>query len=356
MHSLKINSPINTGNLQLLPGGYMVEDHNAAEILWSGRGFGAVHVDASLAPPVFRGVVTMKPGQRLLVVRVGGFGDLLWLNAIYPAIREMGIKVYHCCFPRYAPVLEGFVDGVVPYPLLESDACKFDAVAWLENAIEGEPCVNGEHPCERLAALLGVPAPDRLAAYKVYEEERAAAFMAFPRTEGRKRVCVQVEASGGGKSYRGILKAMAKIAAKGNEIVVVGAPRPAGEFIPPMVFDCTTKQFTIRESIAMLSTCDAVLAPDSVMSHAAGALGIPCVGLYGPFDGATYMKGYPGALPIQGRLACSPCSWHPRGSDFPEGQPCDLARNCVALNGISPEYVAIMVERALGGQIEEEAA
>ena len=349
MHLAHIAFPQKWKSLALEAGTYVVEDHNAAEILWEGRGFGQVRLEAA-SPPAFGGVVTMEAGQRLLVVRVGGFGDLLWLNSLYPAIREMGIKVYHCCFSRYADVLRGFVDGVVPYPLLLSDARMFNQVAWLENSIEGSPCKDGEHPTERLAGLLGVSLPERLAAYKVFEDERAAALAAFPRTDGVHRVCVQIEASGGPKSYQAIFQAMAHIARRGREIVVVGkSRRPWQEKVPPGVFDCTQEGFSIRQSIAMLSTCDAVLAPDSVMSHAGGALGIPVVGLYGPFDGASYLKSYPGAIPLQGRMACSPCWWHPRGSEFPPGQPCEAEGNCLALNKITPEFVAMMVERALGG-------
>ena len=43
------------------------------------------------------------------------------------------------------------------------------------------------------------------------------------------------------------------------------------------------KEFNIARVGGRCDACDAVLAPDSSMMHAAGTLGIPCVAFFGPF-------------------------------------------------------------------------
>ncbi len=347
MHVATIHQPVRNWAQDMDPGRYWLEDHNAAELLWHSRGFGGVVLEHA-EPPVFLGNNPNLEGAGILVVRVGGFGDLLWLNAVYEALRKKheGIRIVHCCFERYAPVLEGFVDEVLPYPLAGADAANFDHIVWLENAIEGRPCTDGEHPADRLARLFGVEL-ERRTAYRVTDDEHAWARETWPRTE-KRRICVQPGTSTDCKDYPRIRELMALLHRKGFELLVVGPPRSVREKEPEGVLDATQCGLTIRQSIALAGECDCILAPDSVFVHVGDALGVPVVGLYGPFDGATYMKGYNG-VSVQGPLPCSPCHWHPRGSAFPPGKPCFTRGFCTALGEISPDFAAIMVERALKG-------
>lgn len=341
MHIATVNKPTQWDKRVYEPGAYALEDHNSAEFLWASRGLGEVSLLASDYPEFDPS--QLKSGERLLVVRVGGFGDLLWLNPIYEILRERGIHITHACFDRYAPVLDGFVDMVAPYPMSVEAMAGYDQIVWLENVIEGRACLNGEHPADRLAKIFDVK-PNRRTAYAITEQERRWAAVEWPRNDA-PRVCVQLQSSTACKDYRRIAETMGMLAGKGYEQLMVGAPRDVeARPLPEGVYDATQKRHSIRKSIAMASFCDVILAPDSLMVHVGDALGIPVVGLYGPFDGKTYMKGYNGT-PIQGDLDCSPCSWHPRGSAFPPDQPCARRGYCLALNNVTPEFVAAMVER-----------
>ena len=341
MHVAHVLNPVSWAH-PVAVGDYYLEDHNAAELLWASRCMGDVVLAGVPFPPIFKEQLWI-PGKRVLVVRVGGFGDLLWLNPIYRAMRERGVYVAHCCFPRYAPVLEGFVDEVVPYPLEEEAGAAFDEVVWLENIIEGKACT--EHPAKRLAETLGAP-PDLLHAdYQLRPEEAHAARMLWPVTE-KPRICVQIGSSGSAKDYPLMPQLLAEIAMLGMEIVLVGEPRATREHTPEGVYDCTQSKMTTRESIAMAATCDAIVAPDSVFVHVGGALDIPVVGLFGPFSGKAYMEGYVGAA-MQGRRKCSPCSWHPRGSSFPASGPCAQSGHCNALANIPPKYILHMLKKVL---------
>lgn len=344
MHLAQVLSPISWTH-KLDPGKYAVEDHNAAEMLWASRGFGEVRLEASQIPAFDRERI-WKAGTRVLVVRVGGFGDLLWLNPIYARMREAGVYVGHSCFARYADILDGFVDEWVPYPLRHEDSSRFDEIVWLENAIEGRACLGTEHPATRLAAILNCPLPlPPAAAYRITTEEMKIAGPAWPRTL-KPRVCVQLGSSGATKDYPRMPELLAKIHEAGFEVLIVGNPRGPVEPVPDDIFDCSQRNLTIRQSIAMAALCDAIIAPDSVFVHVGHALGIPVVGLFGPFSAPTYMHGYKGVA-MQGRGKCSPCSWHPRGTAFPPEGPCAKSGYCNALANIPVKDVLFMLKQAL---------
>jgi ADP-heptose:LPS heptosyltransferase len=344
MHVATVKTALEWNNRTVVPGDYYLEDHNSAELLWASRCLGDVVISG--CPSLrFDPVKIWRPGTRVLFVRVGGFGDLLWLAPIYQKMREAGVYVAHCCFERYAPVLEGFVDEVVPYPLAFADTTQFDQIVWLENVIEGKACLGNEHPAGRLAKLLHAPEGLPRAGYIVTGQEIEWAADQWPRTD-LKRICVQVGSSGSIKDYARITELLAVISLAGFELLLVGDPREAHEKVPPGVFDCTMRQFTVRQSIAMASWCDAIVAPDSMFVHVGAALGIPTVGLYGPFAGSAYMDGFVGCA-MQGRAKCSPCSWHPRGAPFPPGGPCASSGHCNALANVPPEDILFMLKRLL---------
>jgi ADP-heptose:LPS heptosyltransferase len=343
MHLATFHHPVTRGHHTIPAGRFLLEDHNAAEFLHAGRGDGSVQLsygEAENTPATaWRQIAHDSP--TVLVSRIGGFGDLLWLNAVYQAMKaeRPDLRIAHACFPVYAPVLQHFADEVVPYPLSDHRSADYDAFYWLENLIEGRPCVDGEHPCDRMAATFGLLPLARKAAYHVTNRESKTARNRWPRTPGVPRVCLQVESSTGNKSYPHLQQLLDLLTA-GLEVVVVGGPSPNDGPAPGNVFNCRKVSLGIRESIAMASHCDVIVGSDSVFVHVGAALDIPVVGLFGPFDAASYMTGQRGT-PLQGRLPCSPCHWHPRAYEFPPDQPCTQVRprHCLALGAIKPQEV-----------------
>ena len=67
---------------------------------------------------------------------------------------------------------------------------------------------------------------------------------------------------------------------------------------------------------------DCFIAPDSMFIHIAGALGIPVIGIYGPFHSNVRMKYFKNAVGIDIDCGCSPCFKHghhpcPKGNPSP---------------------------------------
>ena len=163
MHTATIHpDPHHWAGQKLAPGRYWLEDHNAAELMHSSGGWGNVILDHRPAPEP----ADWRTLDDITVVRVGGFGDLLWLNAIYDAMKAVNpdLRITHACLPYFKDVLLGYADRVVSYPLAAPDPDQESAVYWLENLIEGKACRGTEHPCDRLAHHFGL---EPLARYRV---------------------------------------------------------------------------------------------------------------------------------------------------------------------------------------------
>ena len=61
---------------------------------------------------------------------------------------------------------------------------------------------------------------------------------------------------------------------------------------------------------AMVSLMDAVVGIDSSILHIAGALGVPVVGLFGPFKSIFRIGYYVRSVGIEAKLRCAPCYIH----------------------------------------------
>ena len=88
-----------------------------------------------------------------------------------------------------------------------------------------------------------------------------------------------------------------------------------------------------------------LVTPDSAFFHLAGALDLPCVGIFGPTDGRVRGQDYPRARVLDARrtLRCVPC-WRN------ETTPCALTglRTSACLGEVDPADVVRAVRQFLG--------
>jgi heptosyltransferase-2 len=88
---------------------------------------------------------------------------------------------------------------------------------------------------------------------------------------------------------------------------------------------------TLEQALGLLSACRAVVGGDSGLTHAARALGLPVVTLFGPTSSAHHDEGARDRFVSLG-LSCSPCSAH-------GGRRCPLGHHD-CLQKLRPEVVA----------------
>lgn len=332
MHIATLTKPVTFAKAPLHPGRYVLDDMAAGNLLLAEPD--SVRLDFVNIPSQ---VMCPQAGETMTVIHSGGFGDLLWLNSVYERLPA-GAQIEHACYPFYAAVLNGFVACVRPYPILLHG---FGPGITLERVVSHPPCV-GEHPADRFSRAFGLPPGKKKAEYRVTQEEQAWAEALWPRT-GKRRVAVQAESSVRIKNYPHLSELIWLLHKAGLELVIVGAPMQGNPAqVPPGILDCRLLGHSVRESFALAGRCDACVGADSVLIHLAHALDIPALGLFGAFDGRTYMQGYEGRY-LQGRRACSPCHLQ-----WPQGRPAHCVEDCTALGDIpAAQVVSELLERVL---------
>jgi ADP-heptose:LPS heptosyltransferase len=126
-----------------------------------------------------------------------------------------------------------------------------------------------------------------------------------------------------------------------NATVLVFGEAPPPAVGHPRVIE--VRGLTFRQAFALASGCDVIVAPDSAFFHLAGALDLPCVGLFGPTDGRVRGQDYPHARILDARptLRCVPC-WRN------DAIPCGLTglRPSACLGEIAPAAVVRAVREA----------
>lgn len=297
------------------------------------------------------------PTRSILIVRAGGYGDLIFLT---PTMREIKRRWPHCRLAlsvslQCVDLVRGFpmLDEILPYPCPMPLVDKFDHVVSVGNILEFDPRGRREHAIDLFADAFGLTLVDRQCSIHLTDDELAAARERFPR-DARPRIGIQLYSTTAVRTYPApmmmlVVAALAKI----NDVFcfvdphlpVIPIPRTrcTNEVSPPLSF---------RESCALLATCDSFVGPDSSMTHVAGALDVPCVALYGSFDWRLRTSHAKRTLALTGPAPCAPCFHHPRLEQMPETGECMTARTqdgeplgfCTALARIDPKRIVTKAE------------
>jgi ADP-heptose:LPS heptosyltransferase len=296
-------------------------------------------------------------GKNVLLLRAGGIGDLLFMTPALKKMRERWpvCRVTVACSPRYHDVFQGneSVSALANHPVEMETMERVDAVVNFEDLIEFGLDCRERHAVDLFAGELGLELgeDEKQIVFHLSEEERAWAVRTFPpNPEFSGRVGIQLHSSSPCRTYPIPLmqEVIRMLRDRGVEVFLFGQPgfmqmrrpmkgvRSLMEEQPPLTF---------RQSCAVLTTCSAVVAPDSALVHAGGALGLPVVALYGAFPWRLRTKYAPSVRAIAGKADCAPCFYHGRTKEgeplsaFPEGKPCARTGLCEALEGISPRRI-----------------
>lgn len=359
MHLVTVTEPLNRG-AKLSVGSYLADSINAGELLASNpKKIQAQHFE-NPKPIAHLELDVERSGAepRILIIRTGGYGDLLFLAAAIRVLkgRNPEAHIAVASFVDFADVFTNNPDvaEIIPYPVPLAIADTFDAIVALENTIEDERTL---HAVDRFLAELGidpteVPAEEKRCIYHPAESELAAALSAFPRKLDEKgatipRLGVQINAAHMNRTYPHNLLAhlFSLIHGKaGWEIFLFGSPKSIAIQEQDRLVNLSARGLDFRRSAAVLATCDVVLAPDSSIAHLAGALDLPCVALYGPFPHQLRTAYHPKTFAMTGKGACAPC-FHFGGprQHWPEKGPCNESGKCDVLASLAPQRVALKI-------------
>lgn len=362
MQNVIVSETIRVAGCELLAGvGYLLPSTVTGSLLTDHR---LVKCEDGIERPAYRLVdvwpAAMKPisptndynGRRVWMFRSGGYGD--WLM-ITPTIREIHrrwpeCEVHVCTLPKYTSLFRG-MKGVVAHGgwLEDKWIALEDACIFFEGVIEDSLDAREMHGAWLFAQRAGFGPEtycnmDIEPMYRIFNAELGWARAKYPR--GKKpRVGVQVGASSAVRSYPpDLLVEVIKLLAAKYEVFLFAEPGKLDCDLPG-VRNLAEDKLDFRQSVAVLSTCDVALVPDSSLLHICGALQIPYVGIFGSFNPRLRMVRGP-RLPLEGTGLCAPCFYHGNGGKhFPDHRPCGLAGFCTVIAGISPDIIVGAVEK-----------
>jgi hypothetical protein len=290
-----------------------------------------------------------------LVTRaMGGVGDFLMMTPGLRALKALRTRPPVLAIPRrFFPLFDGNDD--VELMDIEGD---FNPAAYTEwfnltdcpaARVESRtaPAVKANR-IKLFARGIGITGPrlkamDRRPRYIVSDAEVKwrDQFFADHNLDGTFVVGVQARTD---EAYRDVphMRHLVEALAQHASVLVFGRVLPADvrnrRVIQP-------EGLSLRQSFALASGCDVLVTPDSAFFHLAGALDLPCVGLFGPTDGRVRGQDYPHACILDARrmLPCVPC-WRN------ETIPCGLTglRPSACLGEIAPGDVVRAVRESAG--------
>jgi ADP-heptose:LPS heptosyltransferase len=282
--------------------------------------------------------------KNLLVLRHGGFGDLLFLTPIFAELKKRWkrIKIYACCSDQYHQVLISNQDitGIIKFPIELSKANTFDAIINFSYSNENEKANPETHIVDLFSNIINLNVSDKRIKLTVPHSEREKARIRYPKTSIH-RIGIQVFASNEIRSYPFFQtqKLINEFWNRGYEIFLFGSQDQIPFNDKERIINLTIKNPspTFMESAAIMYSCDLFIAPDSSLCHVAGALNIPTIGIYGSFPSKVRTAYADSIYAIDGKNHCAPCFHHTlMGLRFPKDMPCEKSGFCDTLANIDP--------------------
>jgi ADP-heptose:LPS heptosyltransferase len=278
-------------------------------------------------------------GKTLTILRAGGIGDILLITPLIEAIQAEWpeVKLEVCCSNRSELGVHALCSHL-PYPAPHSELLKRDAVLNLTDSVEQEHDLHAVHAFGAKAGFYDLPL--RLK----YQNDKALVgdmLIRYPK-RAKLRVGVQMRASSKIRSYPYMSAVIAGLIEKGVEVVLFDEPEVTSVIgQSDLILNGSMERWTLEESVALLESCDLIIAPDSAFIHFGCALDVATLGLYGSFH---YSKratlGNRKNFFIQAGADCSPCNHHGLGGlAWPKGGPCNRSGMCNVLAGIEPDRV-----------------
>ena len=306
-----------------------------------------------------------QKGDSLLLFRSGGIGDVMFMLPLVSfLVRKYQAKITFGTSPQYIPILFGNSEilKTVTMPLLLDELKNNSFHLMFEGIIEkNNEMARSIHSVDLFLERAGInfeelSFEEKLPKLSIRDSEKKF-FKERIIFDERKSIGIQIQASSPKRSYpaekvieliRKLVKDNCRVYLFGGKFQVDFAKYLENEFKKEtgLVQNLVSPSSSVRDAIVLASFMDLIIAPDSSFVHIAGALGIPLIGLYGPFPSVLRLKYYTKAIGLDASTSCSPC--------FKHGQnPCFLGDSSPCLSLITPDLIMETVGYLLEGKLFE---
>ncbi len=348
--------------LDLTAGGrYLADDALVADLIKAVPGLDYQRETFRPLAEVLEQPHTPAAPRRVLIVRAGGIGDLLFMTPALAHLIEQHTDVEWTLASRaqYHPAISHpRLDTLklIDYPVLCDVVKTFDTVVPLEDVIESDH----ETPAIQVfGRALGVDLPaDTQPLFRVPSDGLLAAQEVYAKPPGMTFIGIGLRAGHAARTYPfPFLQQIARMLVERDPNTIVflfGEGRfltADGQEIDGIEHERIVwlpgNQPNLKESLALLGILDGFIGPDSGLLHAAGALGIPSVGLFGPFSWQQRLPEGSSIYGLNGYAPCAPCHHLARLSAFPAGEKCASTGFCLALASLTPDRVVGALKKQL---------
>lgn len=252
--------------------------------------------------------------KKLLIIREGGAGDNLfhtpvikYLKEKYPSckIGMAMMPVYHSLFKNHK-----YADTIYPHIFSYEDFMSYDYWITFEGIIENSPEASIVNSYDLFIKRYGIPEseiPVKVPNFVLSERIKDYWKMVLNGAFTDKNIGYQLRASSPIRTLPYHLSAdiVRKLTAKGFKVFILesfdrknNVQRFIQQFQLQNVVDTSPNSSSFEELAGIISLMDLFVGPDSSGNHIAAALGIPLVGLFGPFRSELRLKYYPNAVGI----------------------------------------------------------
>ncbi len=275
-------------------------------------------------------VSNIEKGKKIFMFRSGGIGDVLFMQPLIKILSTVfEAKVSISTSPTYTSICENdpYIKNISKMPFLLSEMLEADYHLTFEGVIED---LNNEraqknHAVDLFLETAGIDPKtifpnEKISRIYLRDEEKMSAMKFINKQpQGKKRVGIQIAASSPVRTFplEKFIDVATILSGEGYIVYVFGGLRQKDDAMYlreiiglNKIVDLTNSDLSLRESIAICSEMDLVIAPDSAFIHIAGAFDIPIIGLYGCFPSLVRMKYYKNAIGLDCDVACAPSFIH----------------------------------------------
>lgn len=287
--------------------------------------------------------------KRLLVVRQGGFGDLLFISAVIAELKKQHpfLSIDLMCHPQYQGAFHrtAAIDRLIDHrwPSLPT-LFEYDYFVFLDGVVECDPDANTVNIYDLFSEkYFGVALSEKAKKPSLAQDPALPSqfFRQIPALRDKTlHIGLQLFANSPVRTpslnfWQRLITGLLRKFPEATIILLAEAGRASeaaslaaalnDECAKTRVISAAGVTADVAQLTTLVSMMDAVVAPDSSVIHISAAFHLPAIGVYGPFPSSLRIRSYGHAIALDTQAACAPCFTHGHW-------PCKVAREAGIVN------------------------